>query len=96
MFFQFSHSPHASQLTLTMSPVELRKTSSSSELTNGKNGHDAVIPFDPNSAYSPMDLNSESYDTTPAASRSGSPISFCTFDTTLKEKILSRIESKAS
>ena len=93
MFYQFSHAPHYNQLTIEMSPVELRKTSSGSDIVNNKNGHD-IINFDPNSAYSPMDLNSESYETTPSVSRSGSPIGFNSFDVTLKEKILSRIESR--
>lgn len=93
MFFQFRHQPHHDQLTLSMSPVELRKTSSGSDITNGKNGHD-IIHFDPSSAYSPMDMNCESYETTPTASRSDSPVGCNSFDSTLKEKIMSRIESR--
>jgi hypothetical protein len=75
-----------------MSPVELRKTSTGSDITNGKNGHE-VIHFDPSSAYSPMDMHCDLYDTTPTASRPHSPVEFCSFDTTLKEKILSRDQS---
>ena len=93
MFFQFSYSPRPDQLTLTMSPVELRK-SSNGDVSNGNGKGYEVITYDPNSAYSPMDLNSESYETTPTTSRSGSPVGCCSFDATLKEKILSRIESK--